>query len=86
MIEVLDADGNPAEGFSGLGAARLMDQDDVAAALLFGPGSNQTRILPLGAGTALSKTIAFRVTMARGAESKLSLRVNVTSNNAHVQL
>ncbi len=40
VIEVLDADGNPAEGFSGLGAARLMDQDDVAAALLFGPGSN----------------------------------------------
>ena len=68
VIEVLDADGNPAEGFSGLGAARLMDQDDVAAALLFGTGSNQTRLLPLGAGTTLSKAIAFRVTMARGAE------------------
>eukprot|EP01043_Picozoa_sp_COSAG02_P057500 COSAG02_NODE_6991_length_3242_cov_9.629335_1_plen_233_part_00 len=68
VIEVLDADGNPAAGFSGLGAARLMDEDDVAAALLFGTGSNQTRVLPLGAGPTLSNAIAFRVTMARGAE------------------
>lgn len=68
VIELLDAGGNPVTGFSGLSAARLMDEDDVAAALHFGTSSNQTRVLPLGAGRTPSKAIAFRVTMARGAE------------------
>ena len=68
VIEVLGTDGNPFPGFSGTAAAQLTDEDNVAAALNFGTGKKQNRVLPLGAGPPESKSIAFRVTMAKGAE------------------
>jgi hypothetical protein len=66
VIEVLGAGGETVAGFSGGGAARLANEDDVAAALHFGAAGKPTRVLPLG--PTLAQAVAFRVTMARGAE------------------
>ena len=66
VIEVLGAGGEAFAGFSGAAAAQLANEDDVAAALHFGAAGKQTRVLPLG--PTLAQAVAFRLTMAAGAE------------------
>ena len=75
VVDLLDAHGEPITGFAGPAAARVTDEDSVAALLQFGTASNKQRVaLPFGAGRA-PRALAFRVTMTTGSELfGLSLR------------